>query len=478
MKAKIQLSIVIFLCLCASVAYAENEFSYEVIEVSSEAEAGSNAEYYINLTNLQLEKDAFRVAYDSLSIAPFSDFAKNIIIEPSQLKLESGQSGLFHVVIKVSDNIKEDRNYESLLIASSLTKPKAEKQITLKTYVVSPEDLILIFPDIPQQVIPGEETQIIIRLKNRANILLKNYEVLVTSDLPQLYKNFVTDFLPKEEIVETLTIKPPKSIPPGDYVVTVKVYDIASKTRGSYSSAFSIPQNENLLEQKEEDSGFLSKKTKITKKNEGNVKTEMIIKSKIGFFSRLFTRAKPEPEVKDGAYIWKQELKPGEEFFIEYTTSYKPIFYGLLIIAIATFTMNFLIDRSVLIRKRIYRIKRTEDGLSELKILIHIKNGRSEEVSNVRIIDVLPNTMGSPEDFGTLKPNIIQKGTKGERFIWEIDKLAPHEERIFSYKVKSKLKLIGETQLPPCMIQYQTKNGKVISERSAALFLEHTPRHE
>jgi hypothetical protein len=91
------------------------------------------------------------------------------------------------------------------------------------------------------------------------------------------------------------------------------------------------------------------------------------------------------------------------------------------------------------------------------------------------IIDVLPNTMGSPEDFGTLKPTTIQQGTKGKRFIWEIGNLAPHEERIISYKVKSTLKLIGETRLPACVVQYKTKKGKIISERSAALFLEHSP---
>ncbi len=467
-----------FLCIFSYAVLAEDEVSAEIIELSSEAEAGGSAEFLVNITNHQIEKDIYRLSYDTRSIAPFSDFASSILIEPSQIKLDSGESGFFHVTIKIIDTANEDRNYETVLSLSSLTKPKIDEKVTLRTYVVSPEDIILIFPEIPEEIVPGMEASIKIRLKNRSNIKLSNYEILITSDLPQFYKNFVTDFMPNEEIIETLIVKTDQSLSPGNYIVNIKVYDSNSKTRGSYSSAFTITKNENIHEQKEEDAGFMSKKIKITKKNEGNIKSSLAIESKIGFFARLFTKSNPEPEVNDENYIWRKELLPGDEFTVEYTTNYRPILYGILIIIIAALSMNYLIDSSVLVKKRIYQIKHNQDGLSELKILIHVKNGRREEITNVGIIDVLPNTMGSPEDFGTLKPNTIQQGTKGKRFIWEIDRLASHEERIISYKVKSKLKLIGETKLPPCTVQYKTKKGKIISERSAALFLEHTPKHE
>jgi len=95
---------------------------------------------------------------------------------------------------------------------------------------VSPEDVILIFPEIPNSVIPGEEYEIKIKLKNRGNIALTNYEVLLSSDLPQLHKNFVTDFEPKEEIVEIIKFTVPEQTKAGDYVVNIKVYDIDSKT--------------------------------------------------------------------------------------------------------------------------------------------------------------------------------------------------------------------------------------------------------
>ena len=469
---------ILLFALVSTVCYADNEVSSDVISLFSETEAGGSVEYYVNITNLQVEKDIYRLNYDSLSIAPFSDFANNILIEPSQMKLDSGESGLFHVKIKVLETAKEDRNYDTVLSITSLTKPKIKEEVSIKTYVVSSTDLVLIFPEIPEEIIPGEETKIIIRLKNRANIPLENYEILISSDLPQIYRNFVTDFLPNEEIVETLTITPGKLIQPGNYIVNIKAYDSDSKTRGSYSSAFTIPKSENVLEQQGEDSSFMSKTTTLTKKNEGNIKSTLTIESKVGFIKRLFTKTNPNPKFENGVYIWEKELNPGEEFSVSYTTSYRPIFYGVLIIILVTFAMNYLLDKSVLIKKRIYRIKRTTDGLSELKILIHVKNGKAKEITGVSVIDILPNTMGIPEEFGTLKPTSIQQGTKGRRFIWEIGTLAAHEERIISYKVKSKLKLIGETRLPPCIVQYKSKKGKIVSERSATLFLEHTPKDE
>jgi hypothetical protein len=111
--------------------------------------------------------------------------------------------------------------------------------------------------------------------------------------------------------------------------------------------------------------------------------------------------------------------------------------------------------------------------------MIQIKNGRNEKIDHVKIMDVLPNTFKSTEEFGTLKPTRIQQGTKGKRFIWELEHLTAQEERILSYKIKSNYKLIGETRLPPTLVQFTTKKGKIISEKSATISIQHTPvRHQ
>jgi hypothetical protein len=470
------LIIPLILLIFSSIALAENELITNINDISKEIEAGAAAEYTINITNPRDTRDVFRITYNDLDVYPFSDFVRNIVFEPSQLKLGIGESGIIKVILKTVDTAPQDKGYEMPLTVASLTNPEILEEFILKTYVVSPEDVVLIFPEIPNEMIPGEEYKIKLRFKNRGNVALENYEILVSSDLPQFQKNFIVSFGPKEEIVEIISLKTGENLRAGDYVVNVKVYDSRSKTKGSYSSAFTITKNENVEEIADKEGRFLKKVHTITKTNKGNVRDEMEIVADVNFFSRIFSKAEPEPSVRKGNYVWQFTLEPGDEFVAVYTTNYRPVFFGLLIIILATFGMMHLIDKSVIIKKRMYKIRRTPDGLSELKILIHLKNGNSKPIKNVSIMDVLPNTMASTEEFGTLKPTKVQQGTRGRRFIWEIGELAPQEERILSYKITSKVKLIGETRLPPTVVQFTSAKGKVISEHSASIVLEHGPK--
>jgi hypothetical protein len=471
---KITLFTVVAIFLLMPLISAENEIGVEIIEISNEVEAGGKAEYQLKIINYQGEKDIYRVTYDELLVYPFSDFARSIIAKPTQVKLNPLQTGIINLTINVLETAREDRPYETEVEISSITNSEIKQNLTLKTYIVSPKDIILIFPEIPDEMTPGQEYDIEVKFKNRGNVRLENYEILISSDFPQLQKNFVIDFEPKEEITEKITIKPNEHVKANDHIVNIKVYDIDGKTRGSYSSAFTIKEKENIQEQLDEQKGFLTKTTLITKKNNGNTISNQKIEAKINPLSRLFTNAEPDPKVEDGKYTWNFKLEPGEEFSIEFTTNYKPVFYGLLIIIIATIVLNFLIERTVIIKKRMYKIRKTSDGHSELKILILLKNGRPKEVTSVRVLDILPAIIEPTEEFGTLKPEKVQQGTRGKRLIWEIGNLAPHEERILSYKVKSKIRLIGETTLPPATVQYTTQDGKIKTEHSASIQIEHS----
>jgi hypothetical protein len=475
MMKKITLfTVVAIFSLLLPIVSAENEIGVEVIEISNEVEAGGKAEYQLKITNYQGEKDIYKLTYDELLVYPFSDFARSIIANPVQVKINPLESGIINLTINVLETAREDRPYETEIKLSSITNSEIKQNVTLKTYVVSPKDIILIFPEIPDEIIPGQKYDVKIKFKNRGNVRLENYEILISSDFPQLQKNFVIDFEPKEEITETITIKPNEHVSADNHVVNIKVYDIEGKTRGSYSSAFTIRKNENIQEQLDEQNGFLTKTTIITKKNNGNTISDQKIEAKINPISRLFTNTQPDPKVENGKYIWNLKLEPGDEFSVEFTTNYKPLFYGLLIIIITTIILNFLIERTVIIKKRMYKIRKTADGHSELKILILLKNGRSKEIHSVKILDVLPSIIEPTEEFGTLKPEKIQQGTKGKRLIWEIGSLAPHEERIISYKVKSKIRLIGETTLPQATVHYTTKEGKVKTEHSTSIQIEHS----
>ena len=457
--------------LFSNFVHAQEGLTVEVIELGKDVEADGEAEYQLNITSFQGERDIYRISYNEFSIFPFSDFARSIIIEPSQLKLDPLENGYVNITIKVMETVKQEQAYETILKIYSLTNENVKKEAALKTFVVSPQDIIMIFPDIPDEVLPGEEHIITIRFKNRANIPLENYEILISSDLPQLQKNFIVDFEAKEEIVEEIVFKVDKTAEYGNYIINIKVYD-GTKTRGSFSSAFTIEKNENIEEIKEKDIGFFTSTKTITKKNTGNTVEDQKLEIKLNFFAKLFTEPSPQPKIVDNKYIWDFRLGPGDEFSVNLKSNYRSIFYGIIVIIIATYFMNFYIDRTVIIRKRIYKMKKSADGHSELKVLIHLKNGMANEISGVRVLDVLPSTFKPTEEYGTLQPTKIQHGRKSKRFVWEIGRLAPKEERIISYKIQSNVRVLDGTKLPPTFVHFTTNKGKVMSEGSMSVIID------
>ena len=76
----------------------------------------------------------------------------------------------------------------------------------------------------------------------------------------------------------------------------------------------------------------------------------------------------------------------------------------------------------------------------------------------------IPPTAGRPSGIVNFSPNrqIISK-RKGTRLVWKFDSLAPKEERLLSYEIKSKIHVIGKLNIPQASL-VQTKSGKKISK--------------
>jgi len=471
MKRKLLVVVFVFL-VSFSIVFGENEVGVEVLNTHSEAEAGGEAVYQVKVTNHQGDRDIIRVNYDEFGIYPFSETTQNILFNPSQLKLDPLESGIFNITINILDTAKSDISFETEFEVYSLTKPEVKEKINLVTYVVPPKELIKITPSIPDEIFPGEEYNIKIKFMNRVNNELKNIEIVVHSDLPQLQKGMVYDFMPKEKITETMKLKTNLDVKPGDYVVNIKAYYKESNVVGSYSSAFIVSENKDIEEIIDKKIGFLSKTTTVTKKNKGNTVSDQKIEVKLNFLKKLFTSTDPDPEVEKGVYVWESKVEPNEEFSVRFTSNYRPILYGIIIIIIATIVMNILIQKTVIIKKRIIRIKKTKEGFNEMKVLVYVKNGKSKSMSNVKIMDVAPLVIKPTGEYGTLHPTKVQQGTKGERLVWDIGRLDAGEERILSYKVVVK-KELGQLRLPPALLQFVNYKGKTVMLRSAAILIEH-----
>jgi hypothetical protein len=90
------------------------------------------------------------------------------------------------------------------------------------------------------------------------------------------------------------------------------------------------------------------------------------------------------------------------------------------------------------------------------------------------VIDRVPKLaeVSTQKTIGTLEPTkILKHEKKGTLIKWEIDTIESQEERILSYKIITKLSILGRFTMPQTIVKYQTKRGRervVSSSKSKA----------
>jgi hypothetical protein len=118
----------------------------------------------------------------------------------------------------------------------------------------------------------------------------------------------------------------------------------------------------------------------------------------------------------------------------------------------------------IIVKKKAYAIHKKDTGNNEIKVLIHIRNRTGRTLEKVRVLERLPLIHKVEPDFGPGTPEPkFRRGHDGIVLDWDIV-LAPHEERLFTYKIKSALPLVGEHTLRPCVIQYGHKGNRTSSD--------------
>jgi hypothetical protein len=94
--------------------------------------------------------------------------------------------------------------------------------------------------------------------------------------------------------------------------------------------------------------------------------------------------------------------------------------------------------------------------------MLDVINGTGKGLKDIKIIDIVPTIADIKKEFpeGTLKPSAILKhSSKGILLKWEIPELAPGEERLISYDIRTKLSILGSFTLPRAKVKY-IKDGK------------------
>jgi len=464
MKRGIIVILMVFL-LIGVVSAADLSF-YE-LDSTTIVEPGETAEYNLRVTNLGNSEVQLQVQADPFAGLPNSEF-EFIFSDPNVFTLGAFESTEVNIQISVKEGTITQKRYNTYVTLESLNIEGIEETYNLDVFVKEPDQKISMYvKDYPESVAPGKDYTFTVRLENNVPESLSNVNVYVSSALfeehatIQLFEDQERDIeysVPIESLAE-----------PGDYELSVRVF-YEEDLQSSEEVDFIVEVSTDISETVEDSDRFLFREITVTKLNNGNSVVAEGYDLELNVFEKWFSKYSIRPTYKDstGSH-WNFNLDPGEEYTINIKIDHRPLVVALIVIIVFALLMWYWMSKGVIIKKEVFKLKQTSEGVSDFKILLHVKNNTNKTVKNLMIIEMLPRVINPLPRFSTLKPNNTQKGEKGVRMIWRVNELVKGEERIISYDVEAKMKIIGQFMLPQAIVKYKTHRGKVVTAKSNRL---------
>ncbi len=429
----------------------------------SYVQAGAEVSFNVTVTNDDYKKITLGVNVDPLSMLPSSWF-DYVLLDNNNFVLNAHESKTVEATIKLKDTVPTDENYATYIQFTSPLDPSISVQHGIIMRVVPPEDILDMSVSAPDKVAPGGEYAFQLMLKNNLNTQLKNVKVSVSSELFNDEKSIM--FFALQDRTEDYRFKAGMMSEPKPYELSIRVFYNDQIIERS-TAKFSVSENKDVKEKREEYVGFLTRTVTITKTNYGNSLVEEKFDAPLTKFQEMFVSYTEDPVSFDvaGAH-WIFSLSPDASKTVSMTVNYRPLGIAAIILLLFVIMMYYWMSRGIYFKKEIFKIKETKEGISEMKILLHIKNNTSKSIKNMTLMEILPKMFEPEKTFGTLNPEKVQRGEKGTRLLWTIPEIVRGEERIIFYQAKTKINLVGSFMLPPALIRYKGRFGKLLTLQS------------
>lgn len=450
---------IIFLILALVIPLVSANIDLQSKLLNEKVYPGTIATFDVTVTNLQPSFDVIRVDSDYSTIHPFSQVFDSVIAQPSTLKLRSGESQTIKVNVKINEGATPEKTYGAGIIVKSITNPDIKINHLFSIYISPGKDLVDIDADW-DKVISGEETNLKLTLKNKADVDLP-LTIYVTSEL---FSDKLEVYIKaKETATEEIKLDVTPNLLSGDYKLEVKAYK-DNNLRGSFVKEVYLGEKSDIGIKEEKESNFLKRTTTVTLVNEGNVYLEDSFTFDLNLFQRIFTKTIPDSETintKEGYQLkWDYRLGPGDSYEIQVVNNYRPLFAIILILILLWIVVKYFFKRGIGVRKKIK--KRTKG----YQIDIVIKNYGNNNIRNVKVVEILPRVLQPIGHYGTMKPENVKRGRRGLRMEWELPLVEKKQEIILSYKAEIKADVFGDVTLFGTIVKYVNKHGKHITEKS------------
>jgi hypothetical protein len=462
---------VFVLLLYVSFAHAAS-FEVEIIPVNSRIAIDEFAKFELVIKNNNLnQKEEYRIYNPNF---PTWDVRTEPLVNPITLEVEPKSEGSVELIVDPLNPINDIGIYAvSLNIRSKFSDELVS--VPLKVTILSTESLIggyvptvVTSLGIPEKIDPREEVPIKIVLNNQ-NII--DYPDLIVKLESSLIKETInTQLGPKEEKTLELTAALDLLTPVQEDKLVVAVFKEDRSIINPIVRNIEIVEYAELKPVSEEKKFLLTRSRYDFVSNnagyEGMFKVETTMLGSI--FSSTSPKAKVVKENDKRFFVWDVKLE-NNKLEVSVTQNYIPLF--VVIILLIGIIVSYYIFRSPLvIRKESANLVKKEGGVSEMTVIIHVRTRGQNKLKEIEITETVPSIVSVEREvsLGSLQPTkILGHEKKGTVVKWVIDTLDVSEERVLSYKVKSRFSILGSFSLPgaTAVFKYNNKTLTSVSSR-------------
>lgn len=440
----------------------------------SSASAFSTSLNAVNETSSQIFFD--EVAYFNLEIKNTDEVSRVftwsvnpvewIIDTPKTMRVEAGETKTAEIQVRPRPSNYRGPGVYSLPLTINSNDEFNVEPMTIRIRSIYDSDYsytpsIALGASVNDPLDPREVANVQVLIRNRN--MLEIDEMLLVIDGTTFYEEFSLSLGGLEEKTLEYLFDIDPLIEPGKHELHVFLrYDgkIVSEVKKFYDISPYTVIDRDVVEK-----SLYFKKTQVaTLTNEGNIPKRVATDVKMPWYKAPFMRVEVESiqyeKIKRGS--WDLLLEPQEVAIVTVTENYRslPIIAVIIILIILGY---FQFRSPIVLMKQTVVTGKDEEGVSEMKVRVFIKNRTAKAFYNLRLLDRAPSIahVKMSEGLGVIEPTkIIRNEKRGTIIKWDFDSIEAYEERIVTYTIKARLKIIGNLGLPPVKAKFENVSGK------------------
>ncbi len=415
----------------------------------------SEAVFDIKITNNYNSAESFRIKNPNY---PMWDIKTDPLQNPISLEIAQNESKIQKIIIAplhissvgaydVNVDVRLERTNELITVPVRIKVRTAGKGRYVPTIIPT--------ITIPEKIDPRKELPISIKLDNQNILEMPELKIRVEGGL--ISDEIKTSLGP--EATKTVEIKkePDRLTSPGTYDVVISALLGEEIVMGQITKKVAVEEYQEIIETWSTKKLFKSEKNLKFVTNNADYKGK--VKIETTFFKSLFSSTKPRSRItkENGKlYLVIDAVLTDKSMEIVFIENFRPLFFIIFLVAIIV-AFYYLYRSPLTIRKLASSVVKREGGISELKVVLNIKNRSKKLASNIELTDRIPNIIDIEKELsiGTLQPiQVLRHEKKGSIIKWIVNDLDFGEERVISYKIKSRLPVLGDLNLPQATAKF------------------------